>query len=89
MHGFKQHSSVENNSRCAVVGESLGLDTYTNMQSHMSRHIVHTRTEKLYNMTPLGVKTPRKLPQKKCGHKGNGFQTFRMHNCFNLALLQI
>jgi len=79
-----QHSCnavyVQNNSRhCVVDLWHMNAD----LQTHVLTHMVYSQTEKHYNITPLGVKSP------KFHHKSSGVkaQSFSRHNCFNLRII--
>lgn len=52
---------VQNNSWCGAVDL---WSTYANLQTHVHRHVVYTQTERLYNITPLGVRKPKKPPRE-------------------------
>lgn len=73
---------VQNNSRCGAVDL---WSTYANLQTRVQWHIVHTSTKKkLFNITPLGARKPKRPPQEPGSH---GSESFSRHNCFNLCII--
>lgn len=63
----------------AVVRWTSGARMLT-CKPHVRRHTA----EKLYNITPLGARKPKKPPQEPWSHSS---ENFRRHNCFNLYII--